>query len=50
VENFVGRKVFHRRAKISTAIFTGAVENNSFDDNNKVGFPHFHRPYYYYYI
>ena len=41
---------FHRQRVFSTAISTGAVENNPFGDNNKVGFPHFHRPYYYYYI
>jgi hypothetical protein len=50
VENFIEGGVFHRRAKFSTTISTGAVENNSFRYNNKVGFPHFHRPYYYYYI
>jgi hypothetical protein len=31
-------------------ISTGAVENNPFAVNIKVTFPHFHRPYYYYYI
>jgi hypothetical protein len=50
VENFVPGEVFHRSGKFSTAISTGAVENNSFAHNSKVGFPHFHRPYYYYYI
>jgi hypothetical protein len=50
VENFVKERVFHRHEKFSTAFSTGAVENNSFSDNNKPTFPHFHRPYYYYYI
>jgi hypothetical protein len=50
VENFVKEEDFHRRQKISTTISTGVVENNSFGVNNKVTFPHFHRPYYYYYI
>jgi hypothetical protein len=40
--------LFHRKEKISTAISTRAVENNSFALNSKVTFPHFHRPYYYY--
>ena len=35
---------------ISTTISTRGVENNSFGSNSKVTFPHFHRPYYYYYI
>jgi hypothetical protein len=50
VENFLKGKVSHRSAKISTEIFTALVENNSFGVNSKVTFPHFHRPYYYYYI
>jgi hypothetical protein len=41
-------KLFHRRPKFSTTFSTGAVENISFGYNNKVTFPHFHRPYYYY--
>jgi len=48
VENFLQKNFFHRTKKISTAISTRAVENNSFALNNKVAFPHFHRPYYYY--
>jgi hypothetical protein len=31
-------------------ISTGAVDNSPFITNNKVTFPHFHSPYYYYYI
>jgi uncharacterized protein (DUF608 family) len=50
VENFENAIIFHRREEISTAISTGAVENNPFAVNIKVTFPHFHRPYYYYYI
>jgi hypothetical protein len=50
VENFENGKLFHRRALFSTAISTAPVENNPFAVNNKVTFPHFHRPYYYYYI
>jgi hypothetical protein len=42
--------LFHKSAKISTAISTGVVENNSIVYNTYPGFPHFHRPYYYYYI
>jgi hypothetical protein len=48
VENLLFAKVFHSQAEISTAISTGAVENKSTGYNIKVGFPHFHRPYYYY--
>jgi len=50
VENFLEGKDSHRSSKISTEIFTALVENNSFDVNSKLTFPHFHRPYYYYYI
>jgi len=50
VENFVERFYFHRQREISTAISTAPVENNPFALNSKVTFPHFHRPYYYYYI
>ena len=39
---------FHTKSNISTAISTGVVENNSIVDNTYPGFPHFHRPYYYY--
>jgi hypothetical protein len=48
VENSPKINFFHRRGEISTAISTRGVENNSFADNSKVTFPHFHRPYYYY--
>ena len=41
---------FHTKSNISTAISTGAVENNFIVYNSYPGFPHFHRPYYYYYI
>lgn len=41
---------FHTKSNISTAISTGVVENNSITYNAYPGFPHFHRPYYYYYI
>jgi hypothetical protein len=50
VENPVGIWIFHNLLKISTTISTGAVDYISFRDNIKVGFPHFHSPYYYYYI
>jgi hypothetical protein len=50
VENFFERRFFHRRERFSTAFSTGAVENKLFAINSKVTFPHFHRPYYYYYI
>ena len=50
VENSESAIIFHRQKEISTTISTGAVENISFAVNIKVTFPHFHRPYYYYYI
>jgi len=50
VENSASVINFHNLKEISTAISTGVVENNPFDVNIKVTFPHFHRPYYYYYI
>jgi hypothetical protein len=50
VENFEANDFSHRKPKISTAISTAPVENKLFDYNNKEGFPHFHRPYYYYWI
>jgi hypothetical protein len=49
-ENFESGVYFHRGAEISTAISTAPVQNNPFALNSKVTFPHFHRPYYYYYI
>jgi hypothetical protein len=48
VENSRLMILFHISAKISTAFSTGVVENNSIADNTYPGFPHFHRPYYYY--
>ena len=50
VENFWFHRKIHNRAIISTAISTGAVDYKSFSHINKGGFPHFHRPYYYYYV
>lgn len=50
VEIFISVGVFHNLRKISTAISTGAVDSISFSINIKVTFPHFHSPYYYYYI
>ncbi len=50
VENFVSVGFFHNLLEISTTISTGAVDSISFSINIKVTFPHFHRPYYYYYI
>ena len=50
MENFFVSLVFHKLREISTAISTGVVENKIFGYNSKVTFPHFHRPYYYYYI
>jgi hypothetical protein len=50
VENSPPMFLFHKIAKISTAISTGAVENIPIGCNTYLGFPHFHRPYYYYYI
>lgn len=50
VENSISIEIFHNLLEISTTIYTGAVDNNSFITNVKVTFPHFHSPYYYYYI
>jgi hypothetical protein len=48
VENFFAKTFSTDQTKLSTMISTRAVENKSFACNSKVGFPHFHRPYYYY--
>lgn len=50
LEKFIAAIYFHKRVKISTTISTTLVEINSFIVNIKVTFPHFNRPYYYYYI
>lgn len=50
VENSFAVGIFHSQPEISTTIFTGVVKNISFSINSKVTFPHFHSPYYYYYI
>jgi hypothetical protein len=50
VENIEVKEVFHTSAIFSTAFSTGVVENKTFTCNSKVSFPHFHSPYYYYYI
>ncbi len=50
MENFFESVYFHRSGLFSTVISTTPVENNPFALNSKVTFPHFHRPYYYYYI
>jgi hypothetical protein len=50
VENSWFEIIIHNRAVISTAISTGAVDYKSFSHIIKGTFPHFHRPYYYYYV
>jgi hypothetical protein len=50
VENSASVYIFHNFEEISTTISTGAVDCILFTVNIKVTFPHFHRPYYYYYI
>jgi hypothetical protein len=50
VENSISTGIIHSVREISTTISTGAVDSISFIINIKVTFPHFHSPYYYYYI